>query len=59
MQKCVYCGKDIRFVATGPQTSVACDSEKLRFVTESGRMTYGYLVHECEKAEGKNGKKRD
>lgn len=57
MQKCVHCGKAIKFAATGPNTSLACDAEKLLFVTESGRKTFGYLVHVC-KTEGKDGEGR-
>lgn len=62
MQKCLNCGKEIRFVATGPNKSVVCDAEKLPFITENGRQTFGYLIHNCVKTEGKDessGKEND
>jgi hypothetical protein len=51
MQKCLNCGREIRFVATGPNKSVVCDAEKLPFVTENGRQVFGYLLHNCNKTE--------
>ena len=59
MQKCLKCGSDIKYIATGPGKSVACDAERLQFVTENGRQTFGYLVHKCNKAENENGKTED
>lgn len=59
MQKCLKCGADIKYIATSPGRSVACDAEKLQFVTENGRQTYGYLIHKCNNAENKNGKEKD
>ena len=59
MQKCTKCGADIKYIATGPGKSVVCDAERLQFVTENGRQTFGYLVHKCDKAESENGKKED
>lgn len=59
MQKCLICGKDIKYIATGPGKNVACDSERLQFVTENGRQTFGYLIHKCDKAECENGKDKE
>ena len=59
MQKCQICGADIKYIATGPGKSVACDAERLQFVTDNGRQTFGYLIHNCDKAEIENGKKED
>ena len=59
MQKCTKCGSDIKYIATGPGKSVACDAERLQFVTDNGRQTFGYLVHKCYKAESENAKKED
>lgn len=59
MQRCRNCGKEIRFIATGVNTCVAVDAEKLNFVTENGRITSGYLVHICEKTENENGKSKE
>ena len=59
MQKCQICGADIKYIATGPGKSVACDAERLQFVTDNGRQTFGYLIHKCNKAEIENGKKED
>lgn len=56
MQKCLSCGADIRYIATGPQKSIACDCEKLSFVTDNGRVVSGYLIHNCKKNEDENGK---
>ena len=59
MQKCLKCGKDIKYIATGPGKNVACNSERLQFVTENGPQTFGYLIHKCDEAECKNGKEED
>lgn len=60
MQKCKNCGAEIKYIATTSQESIACDAEKLRFVTENGRLTFGYLVHKCKmKVEVEDGKKED
>ena len=57
MQKCLKCGKDIKYIATAPGKNVACDTEIKRFVTENGRQVFGYLVHDCE--EEKDAKEED
>lgn len=58
MQKCKICGADIKYIATNSHDSIVCESERQRFVTENGRLTFGYLVHKCKmKAEVENGKK--
>ena len=60
MQKCKNCGADIKYIATSSQDCIVCESEKLRFVTENGRLTFGYLVHVCKmKTEVEYGKKED
>ena len=59
MQKCKNCGAEIKYIATTSHESIACDAEKLRFVTENGRLTFGYLIHNCVKAEDKDGKKKE
>ena len=59
MQKCQIWGADIKYIAIGPGKSVACDAERLQFVTDNGRQTFGYLIHKCNKAECENGKKED
>lgn len=59
MQKCQVCGAYIKYIATGPGKSVACDAEKLQFVTENGRQTFGHLIHRCYKAEGENAKEQN
>ena len=57
MQRCKNCGAEIRYIATGIGTSVICDAELVSFVTENGRKTFGYLIHNCEKKiEAENGK---
>ena len=57
MQKCKNCGADIRYIATGAGTAVKCVAEKVSFVTENGRKTFGYLIHNCNKhIEAENGK---
>ena len=56
MQICRNCGAEIKHIATGIGTSVACDAEKKSFVTENGRLMYGYLIHNCnEHLEVENG----
>lgn len=59
MQKCQKCGSDIKYIATSPGKSIACDCEKLSFVTDNGRVMFGYLIHKCDKAENENGKEKD
>ena len=59
MQKCLKCGSDIKYIATGPGKSIACDCEKLSFVTDNCRVMFGYLIHRCDKAENENGKEKD
>ena len=57
MQVCKICGAEIKHIATGIGTSIVCDAEKKSFVTENGRMLFGYLIHKCEnKLEAENGK---
>ena len=56
MQKCLKCGKDIKYIATGPGKNGACNSERLPFVTENGRQFFGYLIHDCQRAENENAK---
>ena len=57
MQKCNFCGKEIRYIAIGLDKSIVCNAEKLDFVTENGRKTSGYLIHNCNKyLEAENGK---
>ena len=57
MQKCNVCGKEIRYIATGLDQSIVCNAEKFDFVTENGRKTSGYLIHNCNKyLEAENGK---
>ena len=59
MQKCKNCGAEIKYIATTSQESIACDAEKIKFVTENGRVTFGYLIHKCDKAENENGKNEE
>ena len=59
MQICKNCGAAIRYIATSAGTAVICDNEKIIFVTENGRKTSGYLIHNCNKKEAKDGKKED
>jgi hypothetical protein len=54
VQKCKNCGAAIKYIATTSQQSIACNAEKLRFVTENGRVTYGYLIHVCEDKENES-----
>lgn len=49
MQICRNCGAEIKHIATGIGTSVVCDAEKKSFVTENGRLMFGYSIHRCEK----------
>lgn len=57
MQICKKCGAEIRYIATGAGTAVECDAEKVAFVTENGRKTFGYLIHNCKNnSEAENGK---
>lgn len=58
MQKCLKCGKDIKYIATGPGKSIACDSERLAFVTDNGRQFFGYLIHVCENKETENAEEK-
>ena len=58
MQKCRNCGADIRYIATGSNTSIVCDAEKIPFVTENGRKTFGYLIHNCKNTENKDAETR-
>ena len=57
MQICKNCGAEIKHIATGIGTSIPCDAEKLSFITENGRIMFGYLIHNCNKNIGaENGK---
>lgn len=47
MQKCEFCGREIKNIATGFGVSTVCEAEKLEFVTENGFKKSGYLVHKC------------
>ncbi len=53
MQKCKNCGAEIRYIATSSGTSAICEAERKTFVTENGRLTYGYLIHTCKESEKK------
>lgn len=57
MQKCKNCGADIRYIATGSNSSIICDAARLPFVTDNGRQLFGYLIHEC-KTENNNAETR-
>jgi len=60
MQICKNCGAEIKHIATAIGTAVACDAEKLTFVTENGRTMNGYLIHNCNKyLEAENGKNKE
>ncbi len=59
MQICKKCGSKIKYIATGAGTSVICNAERVLFVTENGRKMLGYLIHDCNKVEAKDGKKED
>ena len=59
MQRCLKCGADIKYIATGLGSCVACDAERLQFITDNGRQTFGYLIHKCDKAEKENGKNEE
>lgn len=56
MQICKNCGRNIKYIAIGNNKSIACDSERLEFITDNGFKKSGYLIHKCEKPENKNGK---
>jgi len=59
MQRCRNCGAEIRYIATGAGTAIICDAELVPFVTENGRKTFGYLIHNCDKnLEAENGKNK-
>lgn len=49
MQKCKNCGAEIKYIATSSGVCTICNAERKPFVTENGRMIYGYLVHFCKK----------
>lgn len=53
MQKCKNCGAEIRYIATSSGACTICEAEKKPFVTENGRMIYGYLIHICKGSEKK------
>jgi hypothetical protein len=55
VQKCKKCGAEIKYIATTSQQSIACNAEKLRFVTDNGRILEGYLIHKCETENKENG----
>lgn len=56
MQLCKECGAEIRYIATGAGSAIKCNAEKVLFVTENGRKTFGYLIHDCKKSEATDGK---
>lgn len=59
MQLCKDCGAEIRYIATGAGSAIKCDAELVPFVTENGRKTYGYLIHNCKKnTEAEDAKSR-
>ena len=53
MQNCKKCGASIKYIATSSGTNVICEAERKNFVTENGRMIYGYLIHICKESENK------
>ena len=58
MQKCKICGAEIRYMATSTGVCTICEAERKPFVTENGRMLYGYLIHICKEPEKKDAETR-
>ena len=54
MQICPVCEKPIKFISTGYNEFVVCDSNIIKVYTERGRMLEGYVKHKCKECE--NGK---
>lgn len=59
MQRCLTCGKIVKYIATGFKTATACEAEKIEIVLEGGRILKGYMRHVCEveKQDAKNDRK--
>lgn len=48
MQKCLKCGKEIKYIAAIDNSVIACDAEQIVVYSEYGRKILGYTVHKCE-----------
>lgn len=53
MQACQKCGKSIKYIATGFEKTVICETEIEITYNESGRHYKGYPLHKCKKKEEK------
>lgn len=54
MQKCEYCGKDVKYVAIKMNQSVVVDAEEKTFYTITGREVKGFEKHICKEEDKKN-----
>ena len=57
MQICPVCGKGIKFISTGYNDFIICDSNITTVYTERGRKLEGYTQHKCKECE--NGKTKE
>jgi len=48
MQVCPKCGAQIKYIATGYNTQVVCESVPLEVVNDNGHKFIGYPLHKCK-----------
>ncbi len=60
MQLCPKCGASIKYIATGYDTQVVCESVPLEVVNDNGHKFIGYPYHKCkeDKTDEQNGNKQ-
>lgn len=60
MQKCLRCGKEIKFIATSDKNCVICDAAPILIYLATGRSVDGWTKHICqEQSGGNNGQKTE
>lgn len=51
MQICSFCGRDVKYITTGPNEIVKADSTPITIYTATGRKVEGYTLHVCNEAD--------
>lgn len=48
MQVCQKCGAQIKYIATGYNTQIVCESSLLEVINDNGHKFVGYPLHKCK-----------
>ena len=54
MQVCPKCGAQIKYIATGYNAQVVCESVPLEVVNDKGHKFIGYPLYKCKEDQAKD-----